>query len=85
MARVEKLHIGIGDVEALAAKYPYLAYDLRAFSGYHTRLACWRARLATANFSGLMKPVDVCEFVERSFGPTPKPACETHALPRNVS
>jgi len=78
---VEKVDVEIGDVEALAAKYPDVADDLRSFG---TRLACWRARLAIANFSGLMKSVDVCEFSKDRFGATPKPACETHALPRNV-
>jgi hypothetical protein len=29
---VEKVHVEIGDVEALAAKYPEVADDLRAFS-----------------------------------------------------
>ena len=29
---VEKVHVEIGDVEALAAKYPDVADDLRAFS-----------------------------------------------------
>ena len=46
------------------------------------RLACWRARLAIANFSG---PVELHAtfqlFREDCFGATPKPARETHALP----
>lgn len=35
---VEKVDVEIGDVEALAAKYPDVAHDLRSFQQGHRRL-----------------------------------------------
>jgi len=46
------------------------------------RLACWRARLGIANFSGRAELDATFQlFREDCFGAMPKLACETHALP----
>src|SRR5436853_5061800 len=51
------------------------------FSGEHTRPACWRSRLAIANFSGSLPEPRIGAAKEDCSGETPKPARETRALP----
>ena len=53
--------------------------------GQRTRPACWRARLAIANFSCCALPQSTIHvFRKACFGATPKPARETRALPNPI-
>jgi predicted cupin superfamily sugar epimerase len=79
---VEKVDVELGDVEALAAKYP----DGRRSARISARVAHTSRALASAsrNRELFWRRGTPCNFQlspEDCFGVTPKPACETHALP----
>ncbi len=78
---VEKVDVEIGDVEALAAKYPDVADDLRAFPGSGRRGDLASASRDRELFWTRRTPCKFQLFREDCFGATPKPARETHALP----
>ena len=81
---VEKVDVEIGDVEALAAKYPDVADDLRAFPGSGVT-ACWFGDRADSNpFSRRVHSRSVHVFGRVRDRETRPPARATRSLPENA-
>src|SRR6476661_7966827 len=56
-----------------------------AVSGERTRPACWRARLAIADFALTPALQEMLNVLKDCFGAKPKPARGTRALPRHCA